>query len=83
MFEVSESELKPVNNAVEAFAGGEWAGVVRECVLGALATTLISADDQIVSLYHRCAAPPGTTRQVITTCSADYIFALQRMQLSQ
>ncbi|BDA50044.1 hypothetical protein COCOBI_15-1720 [Coccomyxa sp. Obi] len=53
MFEVSESELKPVNNDIEHFAGGSWAGVVHECVLGALATKLISSDDQIVSLYHR------------------------------
>lgn len=53
MFEVSESELKPVNNATMSFAGGSWAGVVRECVAGALATKLISAEDQIVSLYHR------------------------------
>ena len=58
MFEVSESELKPVNNDTERFAGGSWAGVVRECVLGALATKLISSDDQIVSLYHRHAPAP-------------------------
>ena len=35
-------------------AGGTWAGVVRECILGALATKLIAADTQIVSIYHRC-----------------------------
>lgn len=58
MFEVSESELKPVNNDSERFAGGTWAGVVRECVLGALATKLISSDDRIVSLYHRHALTP-------------------------
>ena len=55
MFEVSESHLKAVNNEVEGFAGGRWAGVVRECVQGALNTRLIEADTQIVSLYHRCA----------------------------
>ena len=53
MFEVSESELKAVNNEVEDFAGGRWAGVVRECVQGALNTRLIEKDTQIVSLYHR------------------------------
>jgi len=45
--------MKAVNNKVESFAGGEWAGIVRECVEGALATNLIAKDDQIVSLYHR------------------------------
>jgi hypothetical protein len=54
MFEVSESGQKPVNNQQERFAGSQWAGVVKECVLGALATKLIKPDDQIVSLYHRC-----------------------------
>ena len=55
MFEVSESELKAVNNKVESFAGGRWAGIVRECVQGALNTKLIQKDSQIVSLYHRWA----------------------------
>ena len=54
MFEVSESHLKAVNNEVEGFAGGRWAGVVRECVQGALNTRLIEKDTEIVSLYHRC-----------------------------
>jgi hypothetical protein len=53
MFEVSESKLKAVNNEVEDFAGGRWAGVVRECVQGALNTQLIAGDTQIVSLYHK------------------------------
>ena len=54
MFEVSESKLKAVDNNVEDFSGGQWAGVVRECVQGALNTQLIAEDSQIVSLYHRC-----------------------------
>ncbi|CAL5221972.1 g4254 [Coccomyxa viridis] len=53
MFEVSESRVKAVNNEVEDFAGGRWAGIVRECVQGALNTHLIAEEDQIVSLYHR------------------------------
>ena len=61
MFEVSESHLKAVNNEVEGFAGGRWAGVVRECLQGALNTRLIEADTQIVSLYHRCACLPAPT----------------------
>lgn len=67
MFEVSESELKPVNNATESFAGGSWAGVVRECVEGALATKLISAEDQIVSLYHRCLSQSLTLKHTLQT----------------
>lgn len=65
MFEVSESELKPVNNATESFAGGSWAGVVRECVEGALATKLISAENQIVSLYHRCLSQSLTLKHTL------------------
>jgi len=56
--QVSESVMKAVNNEVESFAGGEWAGIVRECVEGALATNLIAEDDQIVSLYHRYTISP-------------------------
>lgn len=58
MFEVSESELKAVNNQEESFAGGRWAGIVRECVQGALNTKLIQEDTQIVSLYHRWGLVP-------------------------
>jgi len=59
MFEVSESELKAVNNTVEDFAGGRWSGVVRECVEGALNTKLIQENTQIVSLYHRRVCSSG------------------------
>ena len=44
---------------MEAFAGGCWAGVVRECVQGALNTQLIQSYSQVVSLYHRCALFAG------------------------
>ena len=72
MFEVSESHLKDVNNEVEDFAGGRWAGVVRECVQGALNTRLIERDTQIVSLYHRCACllAPLVCRLVPETAQA-------------
>ena len=49
--------MKAVNNEVEDFAGGRCAGIVRECVQGALNTHLIAGEDQIVSLYHRCTLP--------------------------
>ena len=39
-------------------AGGCWAGIVKECILGALATQLIAEDSQIVSLYHRSVCAP-------------------------
>ncbi|KAK9796975.1 hypothetical protein WJX73_004167 [Symbiochloris irregularis] len=53
MFEVSESTEKPVNQKMVDLGGGKWAEVVKECVIGALNTKMISKDDQIVSLYHR------------------------------
>ena len=56
MFEVSESVKKPINMEPTQLAGGTWATIVKETILGALATHLIKADDQIVSIYHRCAS---------------------------
>ena len=54
MFEVSESGAEGASTMrPRRLAGGTWAGVVRECILGALATQLIAADTQIVSIYHR------------------------------
>lgn len=53
MFEVSESNEKPVNQKSVSVGGGKWPEVVRECIIGALNTKMISKDDQIVSLYHR------------------------------
>ena len=54
MFEVSESTEKPVKQDEVSLAGGKWSDVVRECIIGALNTQMISKDDQIVSIYHRC-----------------------------
>jgi len=53
MFEVSESFMKKVNQEPTALAGGTWAAVVRECLTGAVATELLQAGDEVVSLYHR------------------------------
>ena len=53
MFEVSESTLKPVNQTPTALGGQEWPAIVRETLARALATGLISPDDEIVSFYHR------------------------------
>ena len=56
MFEISESDEKAVDMKETSLAGGKWAGVVKESIIGALNTKMISKDDQIVSIYHRCAA---------------------------
>jgi protoporphyrinogen oxidase len=53
MFEISESSYKPVNQGKIKLAGGEWSELVKETIIGALNTKLISAEDQIVSIYHR------------------------------
>lgn len=55
MFEVSESEYKAVDQAATKLGGtaGTWSAVVRDTMLGSIATKLISADDEVVSIYHR------------------------------
>jgi len=53
MFEVSESFMKKVNQEPTALGGKTWPALVKECLLGAVATELMSADDEVVSLYHR------------------------------
>ena len=53
MFEVSESHLKPVNQKPTKLGGTEWPEIVKETIIGALNTQLISADSEIVSIYHR------------------------------
>ena len=53
MFEVSESTLKPVDTTPTLLGGREWPAIVKETLAGALATQLISPDDEIVSFYHR------------------------------
>lgn len=53
MFEVSESYCKPVNQNSIKLGGEEWPEIVKETIIGALNTKLVSADDQIVSIYHR------------------------------
>lgn len=57
MFEVSESYCKPVNQKSIKLAGKEWPEIVKETIIGALNTKLVSADDQIVSIYHRYVRP--------------------------
>ena len=53
MFEVSESSLKPVDVTPTTLGGQEWPVIVKETLAGALATGLISPEDEIVSFYHR------------------------------
>ena len=56
MFEISESYCKPVNQKSIKLAGEEWPEIVKETITGAINTKLVSADDQIVSIYHRYAS---------------------------
>jgi len=54
MFEVSESKYKPVNpSTVDLGRAGSWPAVVLDTLKGAVATKLLAADAEVVSLYHR------------------------------
>lgn len=53
MFEVSESNYKPVNKETVALGGGKWMGVVADTLAGAINTKLIEAGHEVVSIYHR------------------------------
>ena len=60
MFEVSESDLKPVDCSPVAIGGKggrdakrPWPAVVAECLRGAVATGLLEKGAEVVSLYHR------------------------------
>ena len=56
MFEVSESaQFKPVDQTPVTVGGKTWSALVRDTIVGAINTKLISSTDQIVSIYHRCA----------------------------
>eukprot|EP00879_Flechtneria_rotunda_P023055 GHRR01024372.1.p1 GENE.GHRR01024372.1~~GHRR01024372.1.p1 ORF type:complete len:247 (+),score=72.08 GHRR01024372.1:74-814(+) len=55
MFEVSESSCKPVHQQPIKLGGtaGTWPAIVQETLLGAVATHLVSASAEVVSLHHR------------------------------
>jgi len=53
MFEVSESFMKSVNQGPVELGGRTFAAVVKECLLGAINSSLMTAGDEVVSLYHR------------------------------
>ena len=53
MFEVSESQKKPVDQEPCKVGGKEWPAIVRDTIIGALNTKMVSATDEIVSIYHR------------------------------
>eukprot|EP00878_Enallax_costatus_P013277 GHUV01013880.1.p1 GENE.GHUV01013880.1~~GHUV01013880.1.p1 ORF type:complete len:477 (+),score=117.64 GHUV01013880.1:113-1432(+) len=55
MFEVSESQCKPVNQELVTLGGtaGPWPAVVRDTLSGAISTQLMQPGDQVVSLYYR------------------------------
>lgn len=54
MFEISESQYKPVEWRETAEIGGKrWPKVVLDTLQGALNTQLTQESDEIVSIYHR------------------------------
>ncbi len=53
MFEVSESFMKRVNQEPKQLGGATFAAVVLECLQGAINTSLLTAEHEVVSLYHR------------------------------
>ncbi|KXZ52902.1 hypothetical protein GPECTOR_8g281 [Gonium pectorale] len=55
MFEVSESNYKPLNQEPVTLGGtaGTWSDVVRDTLVGAINTQLMQAGDEVVSIYHR------------------------------
>jgi hypothetical protein len=54
MFEISESQYKPVSWRETVEIGGKmWPKVVLDTLQGALNTKLIRDTDEIVSIYHR------------------------------
>jgi len=56
MFEVSESQYKPVDQHIVQIAdgrAGSWPQIVLETLYGVVATKLISESDEIVSISHR------------------------------
>lgn len=54
MFEISESQYKPVEWRETVQIGGKtWPKVVLDTLQGALNTQLIRETDEIVSIYHR------------------------------
>lgn len=55
MFEISESQYKPVSMESTTLGGtaGAWPEIVRETLLGAISTQLVEAGAEIVSIYHR------------------------------
>ena len=53
MFEISESQYKKVNQEATELGGKSWSAVVKETLLGAINTTLLTPDSEVVSLYHR------------------------------
>lgn len=53
MFEVSEGPRRPAPVGKAALGGREWPAVVAECLRGAVATGMMQAGDEVVSLFHR------------------------------
>lgn len=69
MFEVSESQYKPVEWRETVTLGGRtFPAIVAATIQGALNTKLIKRTDQIVSVYHRRCASCRPPCQLDTAC---------------
>jgi len=53
MFEISESQFKPVDKSPVQLGGKTWMAVVLETLKGAINTKLVEAGCEVVSIYHR------------------------------
>jgi hypothetical protein len=53
MFEISESQYKPVGQDNVSIAGRTYPRVVLDTLRGAVATGLIGPNDEVASVYHR------------------------------
>jgi hypothetical protein len=53
MLEVAESPFKPVDQTPLCIGGKMMPQIVRECLSGLINTRMITADMEVVSLYHR------------------------------
>jgi hypothetical protein len=70
MFEISESQYKPVEWREEVEIGGrKWPKIVLETLQGAINTKLLKDSDQVVSIYHRRCTPPLSLESLCTAWS--------------
>ena len=71
MFEISESQYKPVEWRAKVQLGGkEWPKIVYETLQGAINTQLMTHSNEVVSIYHRRYGRLTTLHRLQATCRA-------------